>query len=399
MRKLHILIAACGVLCGASMSFGGINVFLDFNANWITELDQAAGDAGVASFTTAERTQIQSNILSQLQTNYSGYQITFSTTDPGGTRDRLDFGVSETGNVGVLGFAPLQIGNYDTGDVISVLPRNFSFFIEGGDARATQITEISRGFSGTAAHELGHSLGLMHHQAYANPGITPANYANTGGLQNQHIMATGPTGITEAQREVPRTFNRWERAMFDITGGTIFGGDSIVNNPIIEVNEAGDAGGTIATATAISFSAGETSGYQLSLRRGDLDTSSDVDIYKFTAAQAGSFTAELFSTNLFAGSFNAMLRLYDIDGTTLLASNDDIRYSGNAFNSGTLQEVDPFLLNIPIAGLGTYYLQVSPVAGNAAGDDYELLVAMIPEPGSFVLLVGLLPFLMRRRRV
>lgn len=417
MKKFkHLCMAALFSAAFPLASQAAVVVYVDFTsdvrdgtaggsangtADWIDELNQATADAGVANFSAGERTTIQSNILSQLATMYSGYDITFTTTSPGGSFDTLTFGTDEvTAGVGVLGFAPLDIGNTAV-NTASMAPRNFNFFIESGDARATQIAEISRGFSGTAAHELGHSFGLLHHHAYGDPGITPANYANTGGIQNTHIMATGPTGLTEIERETARTFSGFSRVMLDITGGTVFGGNSLVTAPIIEVNETGDIGNTTGTAQAMTFSTGESSNYQIALRRGDLDGSgADADLYSFTITSPSLFSAHLYSTVFFATPFDGALTLLASDGTTVLATNDDVRFSGNAYNSGAVDLIDPFLNNIVLNALGTYYLRVSVVASGAIGDDYELVAAYtsIPEPASLAMLALGSVLIVRRRR-
>lgn len=411
MLAMAAAAAAAVVATTAGSARADINVFVDFNAAWVTELGQATTDAGVAAFTATERTQLQDLIVSDLQTIYSGYQINFSTTDPGGTRDRINFGVDESAaGAGTLGFAPLQIGNFSTGDDTNILPRNFAFAIETGDARSQQLLEIGRVLGGTAAHELAHSLGIQHYQAYGNPGITPANYANTGGLQNQHIIATGPSGLSETGRETLRTFNRFERAVLDITGGTIFGGQSVVANPITTNTDSTDAGGTPGTARAVVLTAGATSGLQMALRLDELDgATTDVDVFSFTVASAGALIADVYSTNLFGASFDAQIRLIGPNGTTVLAANDDVSFNNNTFNVGTNnQELDPNLMNIQLASAGTYYLEVSASAvpdANflpAVGDDYQLLIgfAPVPEPTGLaaVAAVGLALAARHRRR-
>ena len=89
--------------------------------------------------------------------------------------------------------------------------------------------------------------------------VTPAlrrqNYANTGGIQNTHIMATGQTGISEAERETPRTLSQWENLMLEVGGGAISGlhgvtGTSLAATVLAESDSftAGDIGGTPAAA-------------------------------------------------------------------------------------------------------------------------------------------------------
>jgi len=368
-------------------------------ADWIEELDQATADAGVATFSAAERSVIQSNIISHLTTTYGGYSVNFTNVLPAVVHDTIYFGLE--GVAGLLGNAPLDIGNLFTGQVTNVVPRSFSTFIETTDPRANMVSEISLALAGTAAHELGHSLGLLHHHAYSNAGITPANYAATGGLQNNHIMATGSTGLTEAGRETLRTFSPFERVMFDISGGArpVFTGqdnDSIVPGGGIVSDRTedlgADAGGSIATARALSFTTGATSGLEISFVEADLDgLASDIDFYRFNASGAGRLLAHAYSTSLGYAStleFNTTLQLFNSLGT-LLASNDDVMYDGNVFNAGTVRSTDSFLNNIPIPAAGDYFLRVAATGGTGlAGSNYWLVTAFglaIPEPSCFIL--------------
>ena len=106
-----------------------------------------------------------------------------------------------------------------------VFTGNFDNLIESGRNRADTVTQFSTAVAGTAAHEYGHTLGLLHHFVYSNDGIAPRfnNLNNTGGLQNEHVIGTGVTGITENIREAgPRTFSPFSQVMLDVAGGTFF---------------------------------------------------------------------------------------------------------------------------------------------------------------------------------
>jgi hypothetical protein len=435
LKPLSRLFAITFLCLGFMSSYasGQIDVFLDFTtddhngsgsttgngiADWIDELNQATASAGVSNFSTAERTTIQSNIETHLNTMFSDYNVNFTTTEPTVDHDVIYFGVEQ--DAGILGFAPFDLGNLFTGDVTNVAPEAFGFFIESGDARTDQVSEISLGLAGTAGHELGHSIGLAHHFAYSNPGISPDNYGSTGGLQNNHIIATGSTGLNEVGRETIRDFAPFSKVMLDITGGAapVFGGqdnDSLVTGGIIsDRTENGtfstlgtDAGATIATAQTIVQSTGATSGQEIGFIEADLDEAgnTDVDVFKLTTDSQGILSAHVFSSGLRFGTgaeFDAMLELLDSTGTLIpFGSNDDVLYSGNAYDSGTARTTDPFLVNIFLPEAGDYYLRVSSVAGGEEGSNYWLVSGFtsVPEPSgiAFIAITGL-AFVCRRRR-
>jgi hypothetical protein len=410
-----------------------LDVFLDFTtdahdgagtvgangvADWQEELVELASSVGMAPFGSAERTQIENEILSQLSTIYAEYEVNLTTTAPtSGDFDTIYMGFDDDSaglGGGVLGFAPVDIGNLFANQITNVIPANFGFILESFEPVAMQIAELATALAGTAAHELGHSLGLLHHHAYSDSGITPATYGSTGGLQNQYVIATGSTGLGEAGREVLRSFSPWERALLDVAGSAspVFGTDGppITANPVtVDASEAGipgfDAGGSIATALPLSFEEGATSGFDLAAVIGDLDGSSgDVDTFSLEATAAGTLVAEVFSDLRFAGGddFDPFLELLDQSGT-VLAANDSVFYSGNTYDSGSERSIDPFLLNIPLASAGTYYLRVSesssPQLTGEAGNAYILLagVNLVPEPATLpVLLLAAAPLFLRR---
>jgi hypothetical protein len=438
MIRLRQSLAFAALLAFATQpAHASITVWLDFTsdvhngtgmmgangtADWIEELNQATATAGVANFSAAERTAIETDIIGQLNTIYSDYQVTFTTNEPAFESEAINFGFDNDSIAdGVLGFAPLDIGNRFTADlgITNVVPENFAFFIEAGEARSLQISEIAAGLAGTAAHELGHSVGLLHHHAYSNEGIDPSNYANTLGLQNEHIIATGSTGLTEPGRETLRDFSPFEQVMLDISGGAepIFGGqdnDSLVLNPIFSdrtenggFNGLGtDAGNTLATAQLLNQQVGETSGLDIAFVEADLDAAmGDVDIFRFDVAAPGTLLAHFYSDGLLYGAnreFDGQLELLDSSGM-VIASNDDIRYDGNTFNAGTLRSTNAFLNNITLASAGDYYLRVSGVAGEELGSNYWLVTAFsssaVPEPSSIAFtLLGVAGLLNRRKR-
>jgi len=311
MRRLYLtaffllLVQVYGTGESRSIHAQGIDVWVDFTsdfhdgndgasngiADWIDELNQATSSSGgvtngppsQSQFSALDRLQIENNILASLEQIYDGYNLNFVTAQPAGVHDVIYLGADNDApgiGGGLLGRASGDLGNLQTrtygpnpdgdpGGVSRVYTGNFNGALEPAfNTRQESIDEISTSLAGTAAHELGHSFGLFHQNVYSAEGIS-SNSINTGGQQNQHLLSTGSTGVSEAEREGGRTLSPFSRVILDIAGGSqTYGGAALVSNPVIsesfEVN-GGDAGDTLGTATQLVFSLGESSGTEISL--------------------------------------------------------------------------------------------------------------------------------------
>ncbi len=395
-------------------------VEITFGSGFATNLADLASDAGIASFTSTEIASIENGIKTQLETMFGAFTNTsFSLTSGSGTTI-LDYGATTTTD-GLLGVSPsLDFGNLsvDLGSVttVSVFSHNFDFIVDefsGSTSRAAQISQLTTALAGTGGHEIGHSFGLQHHHAYGDQGITPANYGATGGIQNDHVIATGSTGQGETGRETERDFSQWSTLILEAAGGFDAGtfgisGTALAADPLSQVIAdvtGGDVGDTAGSATAMSLSSMDLSGFDAAHVGGRLNASSDVDVFSFSIDSAGTLSAEVITDFRYTDDFDSFLTLYDTDGVSVLATNDNARFDGNTFNSGTLRSFDAFLNNISLDAAGTYYLEVSS-AGATSGDAdglYSLLVGVnsfssVPEPTSFVMFMIAGSFVWRRRR-
>ena len=388
-------------------------------ADWIDELNQATSRANAAQFSATERATIEGNILNSLNNIYAGYNLNFVTTEPNGIHEVIYFGQdNDHPDVDSLGSAQSDIGNLDTntytlsflnnpdGDppsVPKVTTGNFNFALEPKfDTREELIQELSTSLAGTAAHELSHSFGLQHHFTYSAIGITPENLDDTGGLQNQHVIATGGTGLNEREREEgDRSFAPFSRVILDIAGGVTselgdFGRENtaIVDNPVFsdasELGSANDAGDTFETAQQLSFQRGDSSGADISFVEADLDGGdSDIDVFRFSTNVETTFSTHVFSEELrFSREFDPALVVFDSSGT-VIASSDDISYGGDSIDVDTIAGLsnsstsdDSFLFNI-VLDPGTYFLEVRATDVDISdtpnsGDQYFLVTSLVP---------------------
>ena len=433
MRRLYLkavlmlLSLVAAVQCQAIQA-QGIDVWVDFTsdfhdgnggasngvADWIDELNEATRRSGGVTdgppsqnqFTVADRQEIQSNIVSELEAIYAGYNLNFVTSQPAGVHDVIYFGgdddLPEISN-STFGRASSDLGNLQTRTytttnngnppgVSTIFTGNFSSSLEPRfNTREESIEEISVALGGTAAHEFGHSFGLFHQYAYSAIGIS--DLTNSGGLQNQHLMATGSTGLNEAQRETRRTLAPFSRVILDIAGGsTTYGGAALVDNPVISTFEGGpgagadggDAGGSFGTATDLVFSIGESSGDEISFIEGDLDSTTDVDVFKFSTTVETTLSAHVFTAPRIPGFaiFDSVLELVDGSGT-VIALSDDIAWNGNNFGdppNALDRDTGSFLVNVTVDP-GEYFLRVSIatedfVSFPDVGDGYWLVTSL-----------------------
>jgi hypothetical protein len=381
--------AAAFALIAFGASFpaqAAVTVFLDYT-DFQTRLNSATTSAGVSSFNSSEVSQIQANILGMLQSTYANFSISFTQTAPvSGNFETLQFGATTT-QTGLFGLADrIDFRNLNANDTARVYTANFSSFIETGDSRANQILEISRALGGTAAHELGHNCGLEHCDCYGDPGITPANYSNTNRIQNQHIMATGITGLNETERESLRTFSQLETAKLEFSASLNPNAPSVLAEQLVSHS-------TFATAQAVSLTSltiSKTNGFALT---GNISASGEVDFYSFTASANSFLTAQIISSSLsdrYANTVDSILTIFDPLGNQLFLQ-DDIALGATTFNSGTTYSTDSLGINIPLLMTGDYRIRVSGFQTDTG--NYELLgivappTATAPEPGTLALVL------------
>ncbi|HMO15255.1 MAG TPA: hypothetical protein PKD64_14675 [Pirellulaceae bacterium] len=393
--KLLALFVVVTIAAG-SRANAQVNVFIDYT-NFQTRLNSATASAGVANFNATEVQTIQTNIMNYLNTAFNGYQINFTTTNPGGTFETLHFGLTGSG----FGLADrIDLRNLVGNDVARVFTANFGTFINPAAPRATQIVSLSNSLGGTASHEVGHNIGLEHRDPYGIAGIGNAN-SNGGhqtfGQQNNHIMATGITGLTNAQRIVPRTFSDLSHAKLQFANG-------VVADPIAPISEQAAPHSTAATAQNLTFSnftdspSAYTAGFLL---EGSLSANGQADFYSFNLLEGTYTTMQIVSTVINgSNAINSILTLFDSNGTTILASNTSTQVSANGVNiGGSTYSNDASIYNFLAPRDDIYFLRVTATTASDLGA-YSLFVATtaIPEPSGSLIAVFFIVVLSFRRQ-
>lgn len=386
-----------------------LDVFLDFGAGWESNLVTVATDAGVDPFAPLEIDFMEAVIESEFGRVLGfDFDITFFTTAPAGAHTIVDFGATTSSST-LLGSAPGDFFNVSVSDTASVFTHNFDFVVDeftGSAGRSDQLSQLSMAIANTAIHELTHSLGNFHEHSYATPGINPGTYGDTMGLQNMHIMSTGPTGLTEAGREVPRTLSQFSKLALEAAGGLDgaihgFTGVSLAPDVILFEDEyiSSDAGKSIATAAPLTLTDMPISGYEAAHVHSDITGPADADFYALDVDSAGFVSAQMISERWPAGfGLDGVLTLFGPDELEIIAM-DATMFDGDVYGMGTLRSTDPFLINVLLPHAGTYYFMVSGTPADSLGD-YSLLIGFqaIPEPGSVVVLGGFACLVITRRR-
>jgi hypothetical protein len=370
-------------------------VYSDYGGGtFLTRINAAANTypgLGAAYFNAADGATMQAMIQTDLQIIYQRFSINFVTNLPAGNFDRINFFNTSPG--GPLGSAPFDWRNQAPNQVADIFPANYSFgsipgspeLLDSANTKDLNIARYANALATSAAHELGHTFGLDHQDAYGTAAIT--NQANTGGIQNRHVMRTGPTGATYADRVTLSTLNVLETAKLEVTA-------NLIANGFTCTPEQAAAHNTPATAQVVPSQALIYNGVRAAVvNNASISAVGEVDLYRFNFQSNFMVSVCVENETPIANPVDPFLRIYDRDGVTVLRFNADTRFGPTTFD----QPGDPVyvngstIINLPINVTGDYYVEVTG-SGTATTGNYELFVMAqsVPEPATiaFFALVG-----------
>lgn len=365
------------------------------NSNLIARLDEIYNSASSNTDLTQRPWFSLFDSVFQRWSSISGLDFFYEPNDDGAAFSNVNNSASR----GLLGTrADIRIGGRRIDGNNNTLAFNFfptvgDMVIDTDDTFFNTTSSNSLRLRNTVAHEIGHGLGMAHvftSQTGVNALMNPTlNLAFDGPQYHDIIVAQRAYG--DALEKGPGN----DSAALATSLGVIQDGGSV---------SIGDSARTFAVApTATDFIS--------------IDDQSDIDFFSFSVNSAGSVSILLealgFSyltqpqgsngqptgTNV---NFNTRervdlnLALFDTNGTSLLSFQNQTGLGGD-------EQINDFFLS----QAGTYFIRV---AGTDNGDSSTLdtqfyglsvdFVAVIPEPGSFgLLLVTTLGLSGRRRRV
>jgi len=247
--------------------------------------------------------------------------------------------------------------------------RGSGLVVDAEHPLAAQLSEaVVQQSANTAAHELGHLLGLRHHDGFGPPGSGLPSSGPTGAGQPSplesvppyegpleadettlHLMSTGRTGATtQVRASVDQFFS--ERSAIKVAIGQSL--------PALREAEA-----KVGVLEPLALSApnpvvvGESAGTaQLDARvlalAGSISEPDEVDEFRFRALAGDAWTIELVSSS--DPSFTSPV----VTDLSLLIEQSDGSTELVAFNAQIFEGNDPLLLDVSLPADGTYIVQI-----------------------------------------
>jgi hypothetical protein len=362
IRPAALTLATALVLLGARTPAAADSIWLDF-ADFSASLYGLAGQETALKQSITDAVVNDYSLWPSFDIRHDFDLLTPGDQAPTGAYSHIDIGGND-GDPGQIIFGvaeDIDWRNQNPSDSVLVYSDEYALW---DSTYFDDYTRLTNALAGTTSHELGHILGLSHHDAFGPVGTStvPAYTANpfTGGGAdtNKHLMATGPTGISKAERASDRSFGDREIWKLDAATGQVAIWQEGTLHATQLTAQAIGGGSTVDVIGALG-AAGEQDWYSFMVRAGTLI---DLEVY---SARCNRFTDPV----------DAYFELYDPTGALILTRDDYWQYS---------TATDPALLDYMPSQTGTYYLALRGF-GNDTGD-YELYFHSA-EPGTWLTMV------------
>jgi hypothetical protein len=331
----------------------------------------------------------QAAILQRLQQLYQPFAFTFTLQKPAsGPYTTITFNETPPGGEPGGFSSEIDWRNLNPSDTAVVDVNGFL----GGAGQPPATTGPNGNYvalsSDIAAHELGHTVGLRHQDAFGPVGF---GVHNPPGVTAFRPAYPGAAAAWETTRHVIASPAAVGSTLFDAVGNTYFGERELIKLAFIQdgtvVNEVTNPDGSnanvsMATAQPLTLAAlavpnTEPSGFDAgkvfsvnaidvanaSLRADPSTGLSQSDYYSFTGQAGDLMHLETMSNSLarITDPVDTVLNVYDSAGHLLITSDDDFETADSLINDFTLPAT------------GTYYVQIQSFAPTEVGH-YELFV-------------------------
>jgi lysophospholipase L1-like esterase len=370
-----------------------VRVVLDFGTagdagnDFAARMNALASSLGIAAFTSNELTQIRANVMQQLSGAFDGTNVVFTDdiqTPLGGRYHRLHFGLTNeptTQRNAVVGHFAHDWRNLARDGIGFIAADELGQVLPGiaGLNRASQLQYIRNALSFYSIQGIGLALGLSHADAFARPGITPANYANTGGVQNVDYMSGNPAlgfNPTVFQTTTTFSFSPLARAKLRMAVG-------VYADRLAAAVESATAHGTAGTAQALTLDTVPGGVVRAkAVSRAQIATAGELDFYQFTVQSGQLVTVQTLRSDqegMTPTNLDTVVELIGPNGTTVLATSDDTFLGNNSIGQAgtTFQTTNSLVVNFPAPSAGTYFVKVR--GRDSTVGEYDLLVATAPQ--------------------